>query len=161
MSFLLYFLLLSLSLTQAYEHRVGSVLCPPNQLVPTVSSFTAQIIVFDLKYPITAGCSVELFHHSRDIPASISKLEAVLDRGTGEVLKRFPRYVSLLSREIVELILRFYYRMLTKGTSARIQVQLRPLTSGVSRKTLIPLETFATNKSMGRVLFRRGGETIG
>lgn len=52
-------------------------------------------------------------------------------------------------------------RMLTKGTSARVHVQLRPPTSGATRKMSIPLETFAANKSMGRILFRRGGETIG
>ena len=52
-------------------------------------------------------------------------------------------------------------RMLTKGTSARIHVQLRNPTSGPARKAEMPLETFATNKSMGRVLFRRGGATIG
>lgn len=51
-------------------------------------------------------------------------------------------------------------RMLTKGTSARIQVHLRPPNVGAVRRAEIPLETFAVNKSMGRVLFRRGGETI-
>lgn len=51
--------------------------------------------------------------------------------------------------------------MLTKGSSARIHVTLRNPATGSARKAEIPLETFATNKSMGRVLFRRGGTTIG
>lgn len=51
--------------------------------------------------------------------------------------------------------------MLTKGSSARIHVTLRNSATGSARKAEIPLETFATNKSMGRVLFRRGGTTIG
>ena len=75
------------------SNRVGSVLCPVTQLVPVVNSFSAQIIVFDLKYPITSGYAVELFHHSKDIPASISKLEAVLDIASGEVTKKNPRFV--------------------------------------------------------------------
>ncbi|KAL8281054.1 hypothetical protein RQP46_006412 [Phenoliferia psychrophenolica] len=120
---------------------VGSVLCPIDQLVPVVSGFSAQIIVFDLDYPIPAGASVELFHHSKDIPATISSLDAVLDKVSGAVIKTKPR-------------------MLTKSTSARIHVQLRNPTSGPPRKAEMPLETFATNKSMGRVLFRRGGITI-
>lgn len=72
---------------------VGSVLCPPHQLVPVVSAFSAQIIVFDLKYPITAGSAVELFHHSKDIPATISTLDAELDKTSGAVIKTNPRYV--------------------------------------------------------------------
>ncbi|KAK4699995.1 elongation factor 1 alpha-like protein, partial [Phenoliferia sp. Uapishka_3] len=120
---------------------VGSILCPTDQLVPVVSTFSAQIIVFDLDYPIPSGASVELFHFSKDVPATISSLDAILDKVTGAVTKTKPR-------------------MLTKGTSARIHVQLRNPTSGPARKAEIPLETFAANKSMGRVLFRRAGVTI-
>lgn len=51
------------------------------------------------------------------------------------------------------------HRMVSKGASARVQVKLR--TSGSSaKKNRIPLETFASNKSMGRILLRRGGETV-
>ena len=84
------------SSTHLFTDSVGSVLCPVNQLVPVVTSFSAQIIVFDLKYPITSGYAVELFHHSKDIPATISKLDAVLDIASGEVTKKNPRYFSLL-----------------------------------------------------------------
>merc|ERR1712093_575501 len=86
--------------------NVGCVLCPPSQPVPLSSSFTAQIITFDLKFPLTAGSAVELFHHSKDNSAIISKIEATLDRATGEVLKANPRMVS-------------------KGGSARVQIKLR------------------------------------
>jgi hypothetical protein len=59
---------------------------------------------------------------------------------------------------------RFYYkcRVLTKGASAEVQFSLRNMqVGGVSSVTLgIPLETFVANKDMGRVLIRRGGETI-
>ncbi|KAI5480838.1 elongation factor 1 alpha-like protein [Pseudohyphozyma bogoriensis] len=119
---------------------VGTVLCPVSQMVPVASSFLAQIVVFDPGYPITAGASVELFHHSRDIPATIVALEATLDKTTGAVLRKNPR-------------------MLTKGASARVRIQLRPMNSSTT-KTEIPIEPFSVNKSMGRVLFRRGGETI-
>ncbi|GAA5893986.1 hypothetical protein JCM5296_004125 [Sporobolomyces johnsonii] len=128
-----------LSGIDALQLNVGSVLCPTSQLVPVVSSFTAQIMVFEPKYPITAGYAVELFHHSRDIPATIASLDAQLDKASGEVVKLKPR-------------------MLTKGTSARVHVQLRPAAGG--RSSAIPLEPFSANKSMGRVLFRRNGETV-
>ncbi|KIO21436.1 hypothetical protein M407DRAFT_15813 [Tulasnella calospora MUT 4182] len=123
--------------------NIGSVLCPPSDVVPLASSFIAQVIVFDIQVPITSGTSVELFHHSRDTPASVSKLLATLDRNTGNVIKANPR-------------------VLTKNTSAKIQLTLRggTLSAPSSKATSIPIETFASNKEMGRILLRRGGETI-
>lgn len=38
--------------------NIGSVLCPPTDLVPLATIFTARIIVFDIQVPITAGSSV-------------------------------------------------------------------------------------------------------
>lgn len=49
--------------------------------------------------------------------------------------------------------------MLTKNTSARVRIQLRNASTG-GRSGAIPIEPFAVNKSMGRVLFRRNGETV-
>lgn len=52
--------------------------------------------------------------------------------------------------------------MLAKGISAEVQITLRSTTlSGPSIVRPIPLEIFAANKDMGRILIRRGGETIG
>ena len=52
--------------------------------------------------------------------------------------------------------------MLTKGVSAEVQITLRNLqVSGVSQVARgIPVEPFSMNKDMGRILIRRGGETI-
>jgi hypothetical protein len=69
--------------------------------------------------------------------------------------------LSLLISSVLTPLCPPHRRMLTKGSSARIHVQLRPLSSGATRRSVIPLEPFSINKSMGRVLFRRGGETIG
>ncbi|KAJ8086339.1 hypothetical protein PM082_005162 [Marasmius tenuissimus] len=123
--------------------NIGSVLCPPTDLVPLATIFTARVIVFDTQVPITSGASIELFHHSRDVPATISTLIATIDRGTGKIIKKKPR-------------------VLTKGMSAEVQIALRTTTlSGPSTARPIPLEPFSVSKDMGRVLLRRGGETIG
>ena len=50
-------------------------------------------------------------------------------------------------------------RVLTKGASAEVQITLRSA-GGTGKAYSVPLETFAMNKEMGRVLIRRGGETI-
>ncbi|WVO14086.1 hypothetical protein L204_101714 [Cryptococcus depauperatus] len=117
---------------------IGTVLCPMNQPVPLVAKFIAQILVFDLQSPIIAGTPVEIFHHSMNLPATISKLVAVLEKG--EVVKERPR-------------------MLQKGATARVEISLRQSAS-TSKTPDIPLETAADNKEMGRVLIRRNGETI-
>jgi len=124
---------------------VGSVVCPPANLVPLASKFVAQIILFDLSLPITSGASIELFHHSRDTPAMISKLIETIDRASGAVIKINPRVLS-------------------KNSSARVEIQLRSTSTSVlptTKPVSIPLETFSANKDMGRVLLRRNGETIG
>ena len=57
-------------------------------------------------------------------------------------------------------------RVLGKGVSAEVQIALRSTnsafgTTGVSGSVKgIPLEPFSANKDMGRILIRRGGETI-
>jgi elongation factor 1 alpha-like protein len=121
----------------------GRVLCPQTHPVELASAFTARIIVFDIQVPILAGTSIELFHHSRDVPAAISKLNATLERTSGAVAKRNPR-------------------VLTKGTSAEVQITMRQaaFAGAGARSIAIPLEPFAANKEMGRILIRRGGETI-
>jgi hypothetical protein len=50
-------------------------------------------------------------------------------------------------------------RVLQKGVTATVELSLRALPNN-SRPATIPLETAAGNKEMGRVLIRRGGETI-
>ncbi|KAI9488306.1 P-loop containing nucleoside triphosphate hydrolase protein [Zychaea mexicana] len=111
----------------------GCVLCNPLHPVPVTTSFTAQIVVFDLKVPITNGYPVILHHQSLDEPASIVKLNAVLDKSTGEVIKRNPRHLS-------------------KGMTAKVKIQLT--------NRAIPLETFKENKQLGRIMLRKGGETV-
>jgi elongation factor 1 alpha-like protein len=52
--------------------------------------------------------------------------------------------------------------VLTKGTSAEVEISLRvgTLSSPIPSARPIPLESFSVNKDMGRILVRRGGETI-
>lgn len=123
----------------ANQLSIGAVLCPVNYPARLISKFQAQILVFDVTTPIIMGTAVELFHHSVNVPANITRLIATTDRA-GNIVKANPR-------------------VLQKGTTAIVELTLRPPT-GSSRPACIPLETAAENKEMGRVLLRRGGETI-
>ncbi|KAH9927121.1 EF Tu GTP binding domain-containing protein, partial [Epithele typhae] len=123
---------------------IGSVLCRPTDVIPLATAFTAKIIVFEIQIPITIGTPVELFHHSRDVPASFTRLVSVLDRANGSVVKSKPRF-------------------LTKGMSAEVEITIREAgyLGSSARAVSIPIEPFSVNKDMGRILIRRGGETIG
>ncbi|KAG1502354.1 hypothetical protein G6F47_001239 [Rhizopus delemar] len=111
----------------------GCVICTGSNPVPVTSIFEAQIVVFDVRIPLTLGYQVVLHHGSLDEPASIIKLVEILDKSTGQVVKKNPR-------------------CLTKGMTAKIQVKLS--------QRAIPLETFKDNKQLGRIMLRKGGETI-
>lgn len=63
------------------------------ELVPLATSFSAQILVFDISQPIITGTPVELFHHSNNVPATITKLLSVMDKGNA--VKKNPRQVQL------------------------------------------------------------------
>lgn len=118
---------------------IGSVLCPPNRPARLISRFTAQILVFDVSTPIIPGTAVELFHHSVNLPATFTRLLSVSERG--KVVKTNPR-------------------VLQKGMTATVEITLRASKGSTTRTATMPLETAAENKEMGRVLIRRGGETI-
>jgi len=56
-------------------------------------------------------------------------------------------------------LLKLRISVLTKNASAEVEISLRSAGNTAGLKG-IPLEQFSTNKDMGRVLLRRGGETI-
>jgi elongation factor 1 alpha-like protein len=116
-----------------YVYSNGCLVCTASKPVPVTSTFEAQIVVFDIRIPITPGYPVVLHHGSLDEPAFISKLIEVLDKSTGEVVKKSPR-------------------CLTKGMTAKVQIKLS--------QRAIPLETFKDNKQLGRIMLRKDGETV-
>ncbi|ORX51592.1 hypothetical protein DM01DRAFT_257122 [Hesseltinella vesiculosa] len=111
----------------------GCVACNPQFPVPVTSSFTAQIVVFDIRYPLTSGIIVNLHQQGVDEPVAISKLECIVDKATGEVIKRNPRH-------------------LLKGMTAKVKIDVL--------ERAIPLESFKDSKHLGRITLRKYGETV-
>src|SRR5258708_8792977 len=73
------------------------------------------------------------------MPATIAILIETIDRHTGATIKSKPRVI-------------------TKNAVARVQIHLKA--TSLLKQPVLPLELFNTNKTMGRILLRRGGETI-
>ncbi|ORX92697.1 hypothetical protein K493DRAFT_285504 [Basidiobolus meristosporus CBS 931.73] len=124
--------MLTLTNIDILQLSIGSVLCSPTNMISVASKFKAQIVVFDIAIPITIGYPIILHHQSLNEPAVITNLLEVLDKSTGEVVKKKPR-------------------CLTKATTATIEIKTqRPLC----------LETYKEFKDLGRVMLRKGGDTI-
>ncbi|KAG6455533.1 HBS1-like protein [Manduca sexta] len=111
---------------------VGCVLSDPIQQVPVTSRFEARIVVFNVKVPITKGFPVLIHHQSLVESANIVKLKALLNKSTGELIKKKPRCLGNNSVAVVE-----------------IEV-CRP----------ICVERYKDVKELGRVMLRVAGVTI-
>ncbi|KAF9114640.1 HBS1-like protein [Mortierella sp. AM989] len=125
--------LLTLSGIDILQVSNGSVLCARETPIPVTTHFAAQIVVFDVKIPITVGFPIIMHHQSHNEPGTISKLIATIDKGTGEIVKKSPRHLG-------------------KNTTAMVEIKLNG--------RAIPLETFKDSKELGRVMLRKGGETV-
>jgi len=111
---------------------VGSVLCDTISPIKASSRFTARIVVFNVEMPIIKGFIVVLHCQSLSETATITKLVSLLNKNTGEVTQKRPRFLS-------------------KHANAVIQMQTaRP----------VCIELFKDNRVLGRIMLRYGGKTI-
>ncbi len=96
-----------------YLSSVGSILCSIQIPVKVATKFEARIIVFNIDIPITVGFPVSSTHYdimlmkitdtlqviihyqSLNEPAVIKKLISLLNRNSGELVRKNPRYVSM------------------------------------------------------------------
>lgn len=122
----------TLSGVEMQNVSVGYVLSDPIQQVPVCSRFEARLVVFNVKVPITKGFPVLIHHQSLVESASIVKLKALLNKSTGEILKKKPRCLGNNSVAVVD-----------------IEV-CRP----------ICIERYKDVKELGRVMLRVAGVTI-
>lgn len=112
--------------------HAGDVLCHPDFPIPLAVSFEAEVVVLDVQIPILKGQQVTLHAHAARDSGHVSRLIALLDSKSGEVVKERPR-------------------CLVKGQSAKLEVvPTRPL----------PLEAYSDYRALGRVALRDGGRTL-
>ncbi|KAJ2357350.1 hypothetical protein GGF43_001517 [Coemansia sp. RSA 2618] len=110
----------------------GAVLCAPERPIAAVTCFEAQIAVFDPAVPITNGFPALVHVQSLSVPGSVRRIIETFDARTGEVTRRRPRHIR-------------------KGATARVEI---------ATETPVCLELFKDAKDLGRIMLRRGGETV-
>lgn len=112
--------------------QIGYIVCDIRNPVPLASRFQARIVVFNVKVPITIGYPVVMHHQSLIEPATIVKLNSQLHKGSGEIVKKNPRFLSNNSVAVIEI----------ETTRA------------------ICVEKYSDYKELGRIMLRVSGVTI-
>lgn len=82
--------------------RSGDAICPPGKdQIKNTTSFTAQILSFEHLTPMT----VDVHKGRLYVPARISQLVGILDKKTGDVVKKKPKIVKPeeVTRVVIEL----------------------------------------------------------
>ncbi|XP_047523225.1 protein HBS1 [Pieris napi] len=123
---------ITLSGVEMQNVSIGYILSDSVNQVPVTSRFEARLVVFNVKVPITMGYPVLLHHQSLIESAHIRKLKALLNKSTGEMIKKKPRCLGNNSVAVVD-----------------IEV-CRP----------ICIERYKDVKELGRVMLRVSGVTI-
>jgi len=81
------------------------MLCDPDSPVQVSAHFSAQIITFDIRIPLTIGVPVLFHRQSTVVPGHISKLISTISNSTGKVIKNNPRSLSRNTTATVEITL--------------------------------------------------------
>ena len=81
--------------------RTGDVICLPSSPIKNITTFTTKVLAFDHLTPM----HVEVHRGRLHAPGRITRLVAVLDKGSGAVVKKKPRLVQpgSVARVVVEL----------------------------------------------------------
>jgi peptide chain release factor subunit 3 len=74
--------------------RTGFVLCSPNALVPYTNCFDAQLMILEHKSILCAGYSAVMHVHQVEVECTLEKLLAEVDRRTGKISKKNPKFVK-------------------------------------------------------------------
>jgi elongation factor 1 alpha-like protein len=81
--------------------RIADLLCDARKPVPNIKSFTTKILAFEHVLPMT----VDVHRGRMHVPGRIASMVCVLDKSTGNVIKKKPRVVQpgSVARVTVEL----------------------------------------------------------
>jgi peptide chain release factor subunit 3 len=74
--------------------RTGFVLCTPNALVPFSNCFDAQLMILEHRSILCAGYSAVMHIHQVEVECTLEKLLAEIDKKTGKIAKRNPKFVK-------------------------------------------------------------------
>ncbi|KAJ3385611.1 HBS1-like protein [Lobulomyces angularis] len=109
---------------------IGNILCDPMVPLPVTFHFKARIVTFDLKHPLI-GDHLFLIRGCSRMECRLSRLISIIDKSSGKVIKKNPRFLQKNQAAIVEILI---------------------------VNNVICANTFNLSKELGRVILLRGVE---
>lgn len=113
--------------------EIGSVICSQSDPIAVSDKIQVKIITLELSIPFTLGQNIAVHCHAALAPGKITKMLSLHDPKTGEVIKKRPRLLKSFQTATVE----------------------------VSLSKEICVENYADYPSLGRLVLRLGGSTVG
>mmetsp|Transcript_37041 Transcript_37041/g.59475 ORF Transcript_37041/g.59475 Transcript_37041/m.59475 type:complete len:553 (+) Transcript_37041:676-2334(+) len=98
---------LSISGHDLPQFKQGSILTNIDSNLTAVVKLEATLMVMNAKHIITPGYSAVMHIHAAEVPCTIYKLTAELNRKSGEVVRRHPHFAKTGSRVNVKILLDF------------------------------------------------------
>lgn len=112
--------------------RAGDVLCSVEHPIPIANSFLVEVVAFDVEYPLIKGAQVMVHINNAKSPGVIKKLEKLIDKTNGQLIKKNPKCVKSNECALIE----------------------------IRTEETLCLELFSNLKSYGRVAIREKFKTV-
>lgn len=100
--------------------------------IPIANNFLVEIIAFDIDYPIIKGAQIMVHISIGKSPGIIKKIEKLIDKSNGQLIKKNPKCVKSHECALVE----------------------------IKTEEMLGLELFSNFKSYGRVTIREKFKTM-
>lgn len=86
------------------EIRTGMVLCSPTDLVSYTNTFDVRLMILEHKNIICAGYSAVMHIHQLEVECTISKLLGEIDKKTGKIGVKNPKFVKPGMKAIARMV---------------------------------------------------------
>jgi len=100
--------------------------------IPIANNFLVEVIAFDVEYPIIKGAQVMIHINNGKSPGVIKKLEKLIDKTNGQLIKKNPKCVKSNECALIE----------------------------ITTEEMLCLELFSNLKNYGRVAIREKFKTM-
>ena len=111
---------------------MGDVVCSVEHPIPIANNFLVEVIAFDIEYPIIKGAQVMIHINNGKSPGIVKKLEKLIDKTSGQLIKKNPKCVK-------------------SGECALLEI---------ATEEMMCLELFSNLKTYGRVAIREKFRTM-
>lgn len=83
--------------------RIGDVISSVENQIPIANNFLVEVIAFEVEYPIIKGAQVMVHINNAKSPGVVRKLEKIIDKTNGQLIKKNPKCVKSNECALIEI----------------------------------------------------------